>query len=116
MRRGKSCSRASRRAARWRCRPGCAARNGSPAALGAPTPLPLADTLPAEAATINKPTPIFMAHGVYDPLVPLMMGAGSMTILAGLGYFVEWKQYPMQHSVCAEEIQDIGAWLRRVLG
>ncbi len=79
------------------------------------TYLPLADTLPQEAADANRTAPLFMAHGVYDPVVPLMMGAGSMTLLAGLGYKVEWKQYPMQHSVCAEEIQDLGAWLRRVL-
>ena len=79
------------------------------------TYLPLAESLPQEAAPANKPTPIFMAHGTYDPVVPLMMGAGSMTVLTGLGYAVEWRQYPMPHSVCPEEIQDIGAWLRRVL-
>ena len=79
------------------------------------TYLPLAESLPQEAAPANKPTPIFMAHGLYDPLVPLMMGAGSMTLLTGLGYAVEWRQYPMPHSVCPQEIQDIGAWLRRVL-
>jgi len=79
------------------------------------TYLPLADSLPQEAAAANKSTPVFMAHGIYDPVVPLMMGAGSMTFLTGLGYLVEWKQYPMQHSLCAEEIQDIGAWLRRIL-
>ena len=79
------------------------------------TYLPLADSLPHEAAAANKATPVFMAHGLFDPVVPLAMGAGSMTFLAGLGYRVEWKQYPMQHSVCAEEIQDIGTWLRRVL-
>lgn len=77
--------------------------------------LPIPDTLPLEAAPANKATPVFMAHGVYDPVVPLMMGAGSMTFLTGFGYTVEWKQYPMQHAVCAEEIQDIGAWLRKVL-
>jgi len=77
--------------------------------------LPLAESLPQEAAPANKATPIFMAHGTYDPVVPLMMGAGSMTLLTGLGYAVEWRQYPMPHSVCPEEIQDIGAWLRRVL-
>jgi phospholipase/carboxylesterase len=79
------------------------------------TYLPLADSLPLEAAPANKATPIFMAHGLFDPVVPLAMGAGSMTFLSGLGYGVEWRQYPMQHSVCAEEIRDIGAWLRRVL-
>ena len=79
------------------------------------TYLPLAETLPQEAAPANKATPIFMAHGTYDPVVPLMMGAGSMTLLTGLGYAVEWRQYPMPHSVCPEEIQDIGAWLQKVL-
>ena len=79
------------------------------------TYLPLADTLPLEMAAVNKSTPVFMAHGVYDPVVPLVMGAGSMTFLTGLGYTIEWKQYPMQHSVCAEEIEEIAEWLRRVL-
>ena len=79
------------------------------------TYLPLAESLPREAAAANRRTPIFMAHGTYDPVVPLVMGAGSMTFLTGLGYAVEWRQYPMPHSVCPEEIQDIGAWLRKVL-
>lgn len=79
------------------------------------TYLPLADSLPQEAADANKDTPIFMAHGLFDPLVPLVMAAGSMTFLTGLGYSVEWRQYSMQHSVCPQEILDIGAWLRRVL-
>ena len=79
------------------------------------TYLPLAETLPGEAAAANLRTPVFMAHGTYDPVVPLVMGAGSMTFLTGLGYAVEWRQYPMPHSVCPEEIRDIGAWLRKVL-
>jgi phospholipase/carboxylesterase len=79
------------------------------------TYLPLADTLAREATPASKATPIFMAHGIYDPLIPLAMGAGSMTLLTGFGYTVEWRQYPMPHSVCPEEIEDIGAWLRRVL-
>jgi phospholipase/carboxylesterase len=79
------------------------------------TYLPLAESLPAEAAEANRKTPVFMAHGLSDPVVPMAMGAGSMTCLAGLGYPVEWHQYPMPHSVCAEEIRDIGVWLRKVL-
>ena len=79
------------------------------------TYLPLAESLPAEAAPANRQTPVFMAHGLYDPVIPIMMGAGSMTFLTGLGYAVEWRQYPMPHSVCADEIEDIGAWLRKVL-
>jgi len=79
------------------------------------TYLPLADSLPQEAAAANRTTPVFMAHGLFDPVVPLVMGAGSMTFLTGLGYTVEWHQYPMQHSVCAEEIQDIAKWLKSIL-
>jgi phospholipase/carboxylesterase len=79
------------------------------------TYLPSADSLHKEGTPENKSAPIFMAHGIFDPVIPLVMGAGSMTLMMGLGYAVEWKQYPMQHSVCAEEVGDIGAWLRRVL-
>ena len=79
------------------------------------TYLPLAESLPQEGTPENRSVPIFMAHGVFDPVVPLVMGAGSMTFLIGAGYAVDWRQYPMQHSVCSQEIQDIGAWLRKVL-
>ena len=77
--------------------------------------LPLAESLPREAAAANRTTPIFMAHGIYDPLIPIVAAAGSMTLLTGIGYAVEWRQYPMPHSVCPEEIQDMAGWLRRVL-
>ena len=79
------------------------------------TYLPLAESLPQEGTPENRSVPIFMAHGVFDPVVPLVMGAGSMTFLVGAGYAVDWRQYPMQHSVCAQEIEDIGAWLRKIL-
>jgi phospholipase/carboxylesterase len=79
------------------------------------TYLPLAAVLPQEASPANKQTSIFLAHGIYDPVVPYLMGTTSRMTLAGLGYPVEWHEYPMQHSVCAEEVQDVGRWLREVL-
>jgi phospholipase/carboxylesterase len=79
------------------------------------TYLPLADSLAQEVAPANRQTPVFMAHGVYDNVIALAMGAGSMAVLTGMGHPVEWHQYPMPHSVCPQEIEDIGAWLRRVL-
>lgn len=79
------------------------------------TYLPLAESLPLEAAPANSSTPVFMAHGTYDPVVPYGMGSGSCELLSRFGYDVEWHEYPMQHSVCPEEIQDIAAWMRRVL-
>jgi phospholipase/carboxylesterase len=77
--------------------------------------LPLADQTAQEAAAANAGTPIFMAHGTQDPVVPYAMGAQSQETLQQLGYPVEWHEYPMAHSVCLEEIHDIAAWLRRIL-
>jgi phospholipase/carboxylesterase len=79
------------------------------------TYLPLAALLPQEASAANRQTSIFMAHGIFDPVVAYLMGTTSRVTLAGLSYNVEWHEYPMQHSVCAEEVRDIGVWVRRVL-
>ena len=78
------------------------------------TYLPLASTLAAEAAA-NRATPIFMAHGVHDPLIPVARATMSRRQLEAAGYAVEWHDYPMEHAVCATEIADISAWLQRVL-
>jgi len=78
--------------------------------------LPLAETLAAEAAPANANVPIFVAHGEYDAVVPLELGSRSADRLREAGYPVDWHAYPMQHSVCAQEIVDIGRWLKRVLG
>jgi phospholipase/carboxylesterase len=77
--------------------------------------LPLAEQTVQEAAAANAGTPIFMAHGTQDPVVPYAMGAESQAKLQQLGYPVEWHEYAMPHSVCLEEIHDIAAWLRRIL-
>ncbi|HEY6281056.1 MAG TPA: carboxylesterase, partial [Burkholderiales bacterium] len=77
--------------------------------------LPLASTLAAEASATNRDVPIFMAHGTADPLIPLPLASLSREHLKQLGYQVEWHQYLMPHSVCQEEIRDIGRWLTRVL-
>ncbi|MEK6594045.1 MAG: dienelactone hydrolase family protein [Pseudomonadota bacterium] len=80
------------------------------------TYLPLAESFAQEAAPANAETPIFMVHGTHDPVVPYAMGANSKDMLLQAGYAVEWHDYPMQHSLCLEEVRDIGAWLTRVLG
>lgn len=79
------------------------------------TYLPLADSFAAEAAPANAKTPVFMAHGTQDPVVPYAMGNNSHELLQKAGYAVEWHEYPMQHSVCLEEVTDIGRWLTGVL-
>jgi phospholipase/carboxylesterase len=80
------------------------------------TYLPVASTLAAEASAENRGVPIFMAHGRFDSVIPIERALISRDALRKAGYDVEWHEYPMEHSVCAEEIRDIAAWLRRVLG
>ena len=83
--------------------------------LALSTYLPLAATLAAERGKANQDLPIFMAHGRFDDLIPADRAEQSKGLLASLGYGVEWRTYPMPHSVCAEEIADIAAWLVRIL-
>jgi phospholipase/carboxylesterase len=80
------------------------------------TYVPIAATLEAERHAANRDVPIFMAHGTQDPIIPLAHARRSHELLQRLGYPVEWHEYVMPHSVSPHEIQDIGAWLRRVLG
>jgi phospholipase/carboxylesterase len=77
--------------------------------------LPLAHLAAGEASAANRRTPFFMAHGVHDPLIPLARARSARDTLAGLGYPVEWHEYPIPHSVSDVEVMDIGAWLARVL-
>jgi phospholipase/carboxylesterase len=77
--------------------------------------LPLAGTVAAERSEANRQTPIFMAHGRGDGVVTIDRAEASRDVLRELGHDIDWHEYPMPHSVCAEEIDDIGAWLRRVL-
>ncbi len=59
--------------------------------------------------------PIFMAHGIYDDLIPLARGRRSRDLLQGLGYRVEWREYLIPHSVSGEEVGDISRWLREAI-
>lgn len=77
--------------------------------------LPLASMIRDERSEHNLQTPIFMAHGRGDPVVQLSRAEASRDLLKELGHPVEWHDYLMPHSVCEEEIDDIGAWMRRLL-
>jgi phospholipase/carboxylesterase len=80
------------------------------------TYVPIAASLEAEAHPANRDVPIFMAHGLYDPIIPIELARRSRDLLRRLGYSVDWHEYPMPHSVSPPELDDIGASLRRVLG
>ena len=77
--------------------------------------VPLAATLAEEAHPANAAVRVFMAHGSFDPVVPTILGEGSRDLLRSRGYEVDWRTYPMAHSVSAEEIADVREWLLRVL-
>lgn len=80
--------------------------------LALSTYLPLAETVAAEALPSATETPIFMAHGCNDPIVPYALGKASLQKLSALGYSVEWHEYAMPHTVCMEEIEAIEQWLQ----
>ena len=84
--------------------------------LALSTYLPLNDRLPGERSAANRDVPIFMAHGTYDDIIPLSRAEQSRKVLEGLGYPLQWHAYPMPHSVCAEEIGAISAFLQDALG
>jgi phospholipase/carboxylesterase len=77
--------------------------------------LPLAATTAAERNAVNNDVPIFLAHGRSDTVIPIDRALASRDVLVALGYPVEWHEYPMQHSVCAQEIVDLNRWLMRIL-
>jgi phospholipase/carboxylesterase len=77
--------------------------------------LPRESSFDAERKPANDTTPIFMAHGLQDGVVPMMLGVRSRDALLGRGYAVEWHEYPMAHAVCAQEVADIRQFLFRVL-
>ena len=79
------------------------------------TYLPLSATLEKERSPANHDVPIFMAHGKFDDIIPIDKAKRSREILEKLGYPVTWKEYPMPHSVCAEEIGDISKFLVNLL-
>ncbi|MDH3989671.1 MAG: carboxylesterase, partial [Gammaproteobacteria bacterium] len=82
------------------------------------TYLPLHSCFAAEvvdsANSQSRDLPIFMAHGSFDPVVPMALGKNSQALVARASYEVEWHDYPMAHAVCGEEIADIRRWLLSV--
>jgi phospholipase/carboxylesterase len=80
--------------------------------------LPLGDAFMTEVVNNvhaqSRDLPVFMAHGTFDPVLPISLGKQSRTSLESAGYAVEWHEYPMAHAVCVEEIAAIRNWLLSV--
>lgn len=80
------------------------------------TYLPGADQLADFASDAARAQPIFMGHGTSDPVVLPAFGQRSARALGAAGFQVDWHEYPMPHSVSAEEIRDLGDWMSRRFG
>lgn len=77
--------------------------------------LPAAEKLLLEKNPANTSTPVFIAHGTEDTVIPIMLGQASAQFLEMNGYPMTWRSYPMPHSICSEEVQDIAKWLTSVM-
>lgn len=83
--------------------------------LALSTYLPLAAMLSKERSDANRDVPVFMAHGLYDDIIPLRRAEQSKALLEAAGWSIEWHSYPMPHSVCGDEIADIARFLVKTL-
>ncbi len=81
--------------------------------LALSTYVPLKEKLATEASPANKNVPIFMAHGTFDNVITIDTCKISHQLLKNLTYPIEWHEYPMAHSVCKEEIDDISGFLKQ---
>jgi len=79
------------------------------------TYLPLADRIAEIRAPIQAALPVFVGHGAADPIVPQALGQACAEQLRQWGHPVDWHSYSMPHSVCAQEIRDLGDWMERQL-
>jgi phospholipase/carboxylesterase len=79
------------------------------------TYIPNPEWLLSEVTGANRATPILAAHGTLDDIVSFQLGVAARDLLIQQGYALEWHEYPMPHSVCIEEIQAVGTWLRKVM-
>lgn len=77
--------------------------------------LPNPEALPTELSAVNQQTPILQHHGEQDEVVPISAGKKANTLLVAAGYQAQWQSYAMPHSVVAEQLADISAWLHKVL-
>ena len=76
------------------------------------TYLPSTELLEREANQANLELPILAVHGEFDEVVSPALGVRARDFLLEKGYPLEWHTYPVPHSVCLEEIEMIGQWLR----
>lgn len=71
----------------------------------------LSGYLPLAAPPAKFLTPIFLAHGIEDTVVPYIYAEAAAENLQKAHYPVDWHRYAMAHSVCGQEVHDLAQWL-----
>ncbi|MDF1795697.1 MAG: carboxylesterase [Coxiellaceae bacterium] len=77
--------------------------------------LPVSDLLEAERHHSNHQTPLFIAHGTFDPVLPYVLSELTIAELQRHDYNITTHQYPMGHEMCLDEIKDMSSWLSRTI-
>ena len=75
------------------------------------TYLPVETLVEREATPASQNLPVFVAHGSHDDVVSPALGRRAHDFVQRRGHDVVWQEYPIPHSVCLEEVDDIGHWL-----
>lgn len=73
------------------------------------------ESLASELQQDNVDTPIFMAHGEHDDVVPVFMGKAAFDTLQQNGFNATWETYPIQHNVCMPEVNSISQFIQACL-
>ncbi len=74
--------------------------------------LPIAESLASEISNANALIPVFWSHGIYDSVIPIQYAIKTKAMATTAGCNIEWHEYQMDHSVCQQEVVDLGSWLR----
>ena len=64
---------------------------------------------------VNQNTPVWIAHGHYDDVVDVELGAQAFDYLQLNGYKVQWQTYPIDHTVSPNELREMGHFIAKVL-
>lgn len=78
------------------------------------TYLVLEETVSDEVSEAARDLPVFQAHGLMDPTVALQRGEETARRIEDT-VELTWRDYPMGHEVCPEEIRDLSVWLDATL-
>lgn len=63
----------------------------------------------------NLALPVHIYHGSADPVVAESLGLDAVKHLEALGYAANYSRYPAEHTVTAQQINDISQHIKQFL-